>query len=109
MGCPPGLPCSHWKRPCCRTWPQRISDAQQQHNLFGEANEPIGPNGSAIDRSTRVLQQVKAGNAAAVSADRGLLESCLWLSQPARLQQTPIFSAWIITPSIGFRIRFVVM
>ena len=53
---------------------------QQQQDLFGEANEPIGPDGSAIDLFVRVLHQVKAGNAAAVHADRALLESCLRLA-----------------------------
>ncbi len=57
---------------------------QQQQDLFGEANEPIGPDGSAIDLFIRVLHQVKAGNAAAVRADRALLESCLRLARLPR-------------------------
>lgn len=57
---------------------------QQQQDLFGEANEPIGPGGSAIDLFVRVLHQVKAGNAAAVHADRALLESCLRLARLPR-------------------------
>ncbi|MDM7953890.1 MAG: hypothetical protein QUV07_11850 [Cyanobium sp. CZS 25K] len=57
---------------------------QQQQDLFGEANEPIGPCGSAIDLFVRVLHQVKAGNAAAVHADRALLESCLRLARLPR-------------------------
>lgn len=57
---------------------------QQQQDLFGEANEPIGPDCSAIDLFARVLHQVKAGNPAAVHADRGLLESCLRLARLPR-------------------------
>ena len=52
--------------------------------LFREANEPIGPDGSAIDLFVRVIHQVKAGNAAAVRADRALLESCLRLARLPR-------------------------
>jgi hypothetical protein len=57
---------------------------QQQQDLFGEANEPIEPDGSAIDLFVRVLHQVKAGHAAAVHADRALLESCLRLARLPR-------------------------
>ena len=52
--------------------PEQFGGLQQQ-DLFGEANEPIGPDGSAIDLFVRVIHQVKAGNAAAVRADRALL------------------------------------
>ena len=54
---------------------------EQQRDLFSEPSEPIGPDRSAIDLFVRVIQQVKAGNAAAVHADRALLESCLRLAQ----------------------------
>jgi hypothetical protein len=63
---------------------------QQQHDLFGEANEPIGPDGSAIDLFVRVLHQVKAGHAAAVHADRALVNARLevqrhlWRSRHSR-------------------------
>jgi len=63
--------------------PEQFGGLQQQ-DLFGEANEPIGPDGSAIDLFIRVLHQVKAGNAAAVHADRALLESCLRLARLPR-------------------------
>ena len=56
---------------------------QQQQDLFGEANEPIGPDGSAIDLFVRVLHQVKTGNAAAVHADRALLEALIQDTPPA--------------------------
>lgn len=58
--------------------------SQQQQDLFGEANEPIGTDGSAIDLFARVIHQVKAGNAAVVHADRALLESCLRLARLPR-------------------------
>ena len=63
--------------------PEHFGGLQQQ-DLFGEANEPIGPDGSAIDLFARVLHQVKAGNVAAVHADRALLESCLRLARLPR-------------------------
>lgn len=53
---------------------------QQQQDLFGGAHGPIDADGSAIDLFVRVLHQVKAGDAAAVHADRALLESCLRLA-----------------------------
>lgn len=63
--------------------PEHFGGLQQQ-DLFSEANEPIGPDGSAIDLFVRVLHQVKAGNVAAVHADRALLESCLRLARLPR-------------------------
>jgi hypothetical protein len=59
---------------------------QQQRDLFAEPNEPVGPDCSAIDLFARVLHQVKAGNAAAVQADRALLESCLRLARLPRVE-----------------------
>ena len=60
--------------------PEHFGGLQHQE-LFREASEAIEADGSAIDLFARVLHQVKAGNAAGVHADRGLLESCLRLAR----------------------------
>lgn len=60
--------------------PEQFGEALQR-DLFSEPGEPIGPDRSAIDLFASVIQQVKSGNAAAVQADRALLQSCLRFAQ----------------------------